>query len=128
LILPETFGFASGIVDQVDKPDLEVRVKSRRPKKANSGMVLGVAWYREADWPRIKALFPDAKELHDSYAEWLKSAEDSVKWLGRPGVSVEPITIDIDDFLGWCTVRGRTRDAAARSEYVIEKLGLNYPS
>jgi hypothetical protein len=33
---------------------------------------VGVAWYREADWPRIKELFPDADKLHDSYAEWLK--------------------------------------------------------
>jgi hypothetical protein len=41
-------------------------VKSRR---------LGVARYRD----RIKALFPNADELHDSYAEWVKSAEASVK-------------------------------------------------
>jgi hypothetical protein len=42
---------------------------------------MGVAWYRKTDWPRIKAMFPDADELHDSYAEWLKSAEDSVERL-----------------------------------------------
>jgi len=39
---------------------------------------------------------------------------------------VEPFAIDIDDFRGWCTVHGRPRDAAARSEYVVEKLGLKY--
>jgi len=44
-------------------------VKSRQPKRAKSGMMLGVAWYREADWPRIKELFPDADELHDTHAE-----------------------------------------------------------
>jgi hypothetical protein len=71
---------------------------------------------------------PDADELHESYAEWLKSAEDSVKRLGRPGVTVKPFAIDIDDFLGWCTVHGRPRDAAARSEYVVEKLSRKYPS
>jgi len=54
----------------------------------------------------------------------LKSAEDSVKRLNRPGV--EPSAIDIDDFRGWCTVRGRPRHAAARSVYVVEKLSLKY--
>jgi hypothetical protein len=30
------------------------------PQKARPDMVVGVAWYREADWPRVKQLFPDA--------------------------------------------------------------------
>jgi hypothetical protein len=102
--------------------------RHKQPKKPDSVMVLGVAWYRETDWPRIKELFPDADKLHDSYAEWLKSAEDSVKRLTRPGVTVEPFIIDLDDFLGWCVVHGRPRDAEARTEYVVEKLGLKYPS
>ena len=38
-------------------------MKSRRPKQTKRGMVLGVAWYREADWPRIKELFPDGDGL-----------------------------------------------------------------
>src|SRR5215469_2997428 len=75
----------------------EVLVKRPQPKK--TGGVVGVAWYREADWPRIKELFPDADKLHDSYAEWLKFAEDSVTRLRRSGMTVEPFTIDIDDFL-----------------------------
>ena len=103
-------------------------MKSRQPKRAKSGMVLGVAWYREADWLRIKELFPDADELHDTHAEWVKSAEASVKRLTRPGVTVEPYAIDLDDFLGWCTVHGCECDAKARTAYVVEKLDLKYPS
>ena len=89
-------------------------MKSRHPKRAKSGMMLGVAWYREADWS-IKELFPDADELHDTHAEWVKSAEASVKRLTRAGVTVEPYTIDLDDFLGWCTVLGCECDAKART-------------
>jgi len=96
------------------------------PEKTGPDMVVGVAWYREADWPRVKELFPDADELHDSYAEWLKSAEDSVKHIKRSGVAAEPFIIDIDNFLGWCLVKGRQRDAKARSEYVAEKLRLKH--
>ena len=103
-----------------------MKVKRLQPKKSGASVV-GVAWYREADWPRIKELFPDADKLHDTYAEWLKFAEESVKRLSRSGVIVEPFIIDIDDFLGWCLVHSRPRDAKARTEYVVEKLGHKYP-
>jgi hypothetical protein len=98
------------------------------PQKTRPGMVVGVAWYREADWPRAKKLFPDADELHDSYAEWLKSAEDLLRHLKRAGVVAEPYIMDIDDFLGWCLIQGRQRDAKARSEYAAEKLRLKHES
>jgi hypothetical protein len=103
-------------------------MKVKRPQPKKSSGVVGVAWYREADWPRIKELFPDADKLHDSYAEWLKFAEDSVRRLKRSGVTVEPFIIDIDDFLSWCLVHGRPRDAKGRTEYVVEKLGHKYPN
>jgi hypothetical protein len=103
-----------------------MKVKRLQPKKSGASVV-GVAWYREADWSRIKELFPDADKLHDTYAEWLKFAEESVKRLSRSGVIVEPFIIDIDDFLGWCLVHSRPRDAKARTEYVVERLGHKYP-
>jgi hypothetical protein len=43
-------------------------MKTKRPQPKKTGVV-GVAWYREADWARIKELFPDADKLHDTYAE-----------------------------------------------------------
>jgi hypothetical protein len=68
-------------------------------------MAVGVAWYREADWPRIKELFPDADQLQESSAV----AEGSAKRFAHTGMTVEPFVIDIDDFLGWCLVRGHAR-------------------
>ena len=103
-------------------------MKRQRPKKAGPPMVLGIAWYRETDWPRIKELFPDAADLHDTFAEWLKDAEASVKRLTRPDATVEPVIIDIDDFLGWCMVQGHRPDSKARTEYVIGKIDRKYPS
>jgi hypothetical protein len=73
-------------------------------------------------------LFPDADKLHDSYAEWLKFAEESARRLASTGMIVEPFVIDIDDFLGWCVIHGHPRDAKARTEYVTEKLSHKYPS
>jgi hypothetical protein len=98
------------------------------PRKNSPGMVVGVAWYREADWPRVKKTFPDADELHDSYAEWLESAEDALKQIKSTGVAAEPFILDIDDFLGWCLIQGRPSDAKARSEYVAQRLRLKHRS
>jgi hypothetical protein len=103
-----------------------MKMKRQQAQKGATGVV-GVAWYREADWPRIKELFPDADKLHDTYAEWLKFAEDSVWRLRRSGVIVEPFVIDIDDFLGWCLVHSHPRDAKDRTAYVVERLGHKYP-
>jgi hypothetical protein len=51
-----------------------------------------------------------------------------MKRLARTGMTVEPVVIDIDDFLGWCLVHNCPRDAKARTKYVTEKLSRKYPS
>jgi hypothetical protein len=63
---------------------------------------------------------------HDSFAEWLKSAEDSVKKIKRRGPAVEPFIINIADSLDWCLVKGRQLGTEARSKYVVEKLRLKH--
>ena len=90
--------------------------------------MLGIAWYREADWPRIKALFPNAGDLPDPYAEWPRTAEATVKRLNaRPDVTLEPVIIDLDDFLRWCMVHGHQPNSKARTQYVVEKISRKYP-
>ena len=108
----------------------EIEMKRRNLPKAAyvPGMVLGVTWYREADWPRVKALFPDANELHDTYAEWLSSADDSVKELKRNGMDAKAVLIDIDAFVVWCLAHGHKLDAKARAEYTTEKLQEEFMS
>ena len=72
----------------------------------------------------MKTLFPDANELHDTYAEWLQTAESVVRHLEQGGIAVQPFVIDIDHLLGWCSGHSRSPDAEARSAYVVEMLRL----
>jgi len=97
--------------------------KPRAPKQAFE-TALGIAWYRESDWPRVKSLFPDADDLHDTHAEWLQSAESLVRHLGQSGVVVKRYAIDLDRFIVWCSEREMAPDAEARSAYVAEMLEL----
>ena len=49
----------------------------------------GVVWYRQADWLRLRMLFPDANKLPDTYAEWLASAESLMAQLKRDGIAAD---------------------------------------
>jgi hypothetical protein len=100
-------------------------VKRRKPASSSApAAVTAIAWYLQADWPRAKALFPDARELPDTYFAWLQSAKEVVKAVKSAGGVPRPFTIDLDDFLVWCAVQGRQRAAQDRTDYVTEKLRL----
>ncbi|HWG05739.1 MAG TPA: hypothetical protein VG271_12060 [Beijerinckiaceae bacterium] len=70
----------------------------------------------------MKAEFPDAGDLHDTYAEWLTAAESALHHLESGGVAVRRYTMDLDHFLGWCAARQVPADAESRSAYVAEML------
>ena len=91
------------------------------PARFDRGLrVVGVVWYQEADWPRLRALFADADKLPDTYAEWLASAEDLLAQLKRAGIDGERVPLDPDVFSAWCVARGLAPDAQARSRYASE--------
>jgi len=93
------------------------------PNRHGPGMsIVGVAWYQENDWPRIKTLFQDADQLHDSYAEWLKDTRKAIKQLEKEGCFAKQVVIDIDDLIAWCLVRGHKIDAKARTQYVVHLM------
>lgn len=86
---------------------------------------MGMAWYREEDWPEIKRIMSDAYKLHATYAEWFKSATAGEQHLKQQGIIVERVYIDPREFPAWCRARGLNADAAARmrfgNEFVFQK-------
>src|SRR3954447_11337541 len=97
------------------------------PTKLDHGLrAVGVIWYREADWPRLRALLADADRLPDTYAEWLASAEGLLAQLRRDGVRAERVPLDPDMFSAWCGARGLALDAQARSRYASEAVAAKH--
>src|SRR5882672_5247645 len=84
--------------------------------------VLGVAWYSEQDWTRLRLVCSDPHEMDDSYAEWRAAAEKAIDDLAKLGSPAEKVDIDIDEFLRWCRLHGRKTDKAARAEFVAYSL------
>jgi hypothetical protein len=79
--------------------------------------VVGVAWYSEQDWTRLRLICSDPEEMDDSYAEWRAAAEKTIGDLAKLGRSAEKVDIDIDEFLRWCRLHGRKTDKASRAEF-----------
>jgi hypothetical protein len=54
-------------------------------------MVVGFAWYRPEQWQRVREISADADDLHDSYIEWLVSAEEKLQELRSSGLRVKKV-------------------------------------
>ncbi len=97
------------------------------PTKLDHGLrAVGVVWYREADWPRLRALLADVDKLPDTYTDWLASAEGLLAQLRREGVRAEKVPLDPDVFSAWCGARGLAPDAQARSRYASEVVAAKH--
>ncbi len=97
------------------------------PSKPDHGLrAIGVVWYREADWPRLRAQLADADELPDTYAEWLASAEGLLAQLRRDRILAEGMPLDPDVSSAWCAARGWALDAQAGSRYAGEVVAAKH--
>jgi hypothetical protein len=83
---------------------------------------MGLAWYRREQWQRIRDISDDADDMHDSYEDWLSSAEQRFKEIKATGMNIQKVDIDSEQLILWCNMRGKAVDGKARSDYVSEKL------
>lgn len=91
-------------------------------KQATTATVVGLAWYRPEDWPRLLQLCPDRDTMHAGHAEWLAEAQRAERATVAGGHTVKRILVGPAELASWCTIRGLTPNAAARAEYVVDKL------
>jgi hypothetical protein len=78
---------------------------------------IGISWYRGEDYDRILAIMEDGEKLPLSYGEWLVSAEGVERTLRQKGLRVLRAHIYPDEFIVWCTERGVSPNAEARTTY-----------
>ena len=79
---------------------------------------LAVAWYRECQWSRLRALAADQDELDPTFAGWRFTAERMCADMEALGYRVRRIEVDVEMLWAWCCAHGRPLDSAARAEYV----------
>jgi hypothetical protein len=95
----------------------------RAKKSQGEGLLLGVAWYTEEQWARVKARAVDSDLFQATYAEWVKMAEDALAEIRREVGNPIRVYVDADELAAWCLVHGKQNDASARAEFASYKLG-----
>lgn len=92
-----------------------------KPKSAPTKTVVGVGWYTEDDWAKVKATAVDAERFEDTYAEWVQMAERAFAELRAAGVAAERSYVKASELLAWCLAHSKRNDGAARAEFVSEQ-------
>lgn len=97
-----------------------------RSKEAKSVTTVGVAWYTEEQWAKVKQNSVDSDRFEDSYDEWVAMAEKARGDMLAVGIVTEKFFISADRLQAWCIAHGKRNDASARSEYVSEALSRGH--
>ena len=87
---------------------------------------IGIAWYRQEDYFKIQQIMVDAHKLPDTFARWLKQANQGIQHLTAQGHIVEKVYIDPNTFPAWCADRGLNVDAHARMTFANDSVAGKY--
>ena len=94
--------------------------------RRDDAMKVGVAWYAEDEWARLREVAADPEVLEATYAEWLQGAETALRDLAGSGVAAERVPVKLRDLQEWCGQHGRPVDGRARSEFAADLLRRRY--
>jgi hypothetical protein len=101
------------------KPSLMERLRAKRQARSS---VVGVTWYTEEDWSKVKAAATDPERFEETYAEWNAMAIEAVADLKKAGVNTVKFFVIPNELLPWCLLHKKPNNAASRAEFVAEKL------
>ena len=90
--------------------------------RARSKRILGMAWYTEREWLRLRDLADDREVLDDSYEDWLRNAQEIVAGLASKGILVEKVALDVAKAAEWCAKRGQPFTGSERASLAAELL------
>ena len=85
-------------------------------------MLVGITWYNDETWARVKADAADPERLEDSFPRWEAIAFSALRELLRSGVRAVKFQIIPEELLAWCASNSRINNAESRAEFVSEKL------
>lgn len=89
-------------------------------------VAVGIAWYRETDYPILQSMFEDGQVLPANYQEWLVKAQAAEDQVRRAGQIVERVFIEPVSFPRWCESHGLSMDAKARTRFACEEARMRH--
>ncbi len=91
---------------------------SSQIKKKEQHAVVGIPWYSERSWRKMKEIADDQENFHDSYQVWLAHADKSVVILTNRNKPFERLQIDPVSYSWWCENQSCRRDKESRRMYI----------
>ena len=92
-----------------------------QPKAPHTNVSVGVGWYTEVEWAKVKSAAVDSERFEETYTEWLKMAEKALVDLRATGIDAEKSYVNASEFLAWCLAHNRPNDGATRAQFVSEQ-------
>ncbi len=86
---------------------------------AKNNRNIALAWYRQDQWQLLLDYSTDSDKLERTYQEWLEQAEEKVNEMGKDGINVIKIDINIEKMKKWCKRHDKPIDGNTRSEYAV---------
>jgi hypothetical protein len=84
-----------------------------------SSTKIALAWYRPEEWADLKLICPD---LHDTYEEWLASAQATIEGLSSTfKEQVVRVVLTADELRQWKRATGRKVDGKVRSQLAVKR-------
>ena len=80
--------------------------------------VVGVPWYTERAWTKMKEICVDKDSFHSSYQLWLANVDKSIVLLTNRGKPFEKLNIDPISYDWWCENQALRRDKESRRSYI----------
>lgn len=103
------------------KPSLLERLRLKKLHRPQ-GIAVGVCWYDEVEWVKIKATAVDPERFENSFPEWVSMAEDALRELANTGMQPVRVLLAAEDLAAWCSLHDKPHNAASRAEYVSELM------
>lgn len=94
------------------------RKPKRRMDESEISIIGGIAWYDRDEWAKLKRIVADMDKLDDTYEDWLHHSERLEREIGRPGMIIRRVMVNVDSLVAWCSARQKSVDGAARAEFV----------
>ena len=81
-------------------------------------VILGLSWYQPEQWDRLIEISEDRESLDDSYEDWKKNANKTIRDIRSAGKIARKVNINPEDLLAWCNENSLPVNGKSRSEYV----------
>jgi hypothetical protein len=96
-------------------------MNKRNQDKPNDS-VIGMAWYKQDQWPVLLQVSSDSNKLESTYEEWLEYAEDTYRRFVKEGLTTEKVAVDVFELIKWCKDHNYPVNGNSRASYTAEIL------